>query len=70
MLSGRTARSITRLSITTNSGIKTTVNRWVKSCEYIPKKVRRYIKLMDNDKVSVAEILRVLRRRKKKKFAG
>ncbi|MEL6580798.1 MAG: hypothetical protein AAFQ14_13690 [Cyanobacteria bacterium J06621_12] len=41
-------------------------NHRVKSCEYIPKKMRSQIEQMDNDKVPVTEILRVLRRRKKK----
>lgn len=42
-------------------------NRRVKSSEYIPKKLRSLIEQMDNDKVPVVEILRVLRRRKKKR---
>lgn len=42
-------------------------NRRVKSCEYIPKKLRSQIEQMDNDKVPVAEILRVLRRSQKKR---
>ena len=41
-------------------------NRRVKSCEYIPKKLRGLIEQMDNDKVPVTEILKVLRRKKKK----
>ena len=41
-------------------------NRRVKSSEYIPKKLRSQIEQMDNDKVPVAKILRVLRRKKKR----
>ena len=42
-------------------------NRRVKSSEYIPKKLRSRIEKMDNDKVPVVEILKVLRNRSKRK---
>ncbi|MDJ0904108.1 MAG: hypothetical protein QNJ55_35505 [Xenococcus sp. MO_188.B8] len=42
-------------------------NRRVKSCEYIPLKMRSQIEQMNNDKVPVTEILKVLRRRSKRK---
>lgn len=41
-------------------------NRRVKSCEYIPKKLRSLIEQMNDEKVPVEEILKVLRRRKKR----
>lgn len=40
-------------------------NRQVKSCEYIPKKMRSLIEKMNDEKAPVEEILRVLRDRKK-----
>ena len=42
-------------------------DRLSKKSKYIPKKLRSQIEQMDNDKVPVAEILRVLRNRSKKK---
>lgn len=41
-------------------------DRITKRSRYIPKKLRSQIEQMDNDKVPVAEILKVLRRRKKR----
>ena len=42
-------------------------NRLVKSCEYIPKRMRSQIEKMNDEKVPVEEILKVLRNRSKRK---
>ena len=42
-------------------------DRLIKSCEYIPKRMRSSIEKMNNEKVPVAEILKVLRNRSKRK---
>nr|MDJ0596171.1 hypothetical protein [Pleurocapsa sp. MO_226.B13] len=42
-------------------------NCLIKSCEYIPKRMRSLIERMNNEKVPVAEILKVLKNRSKRK---
>ena len=42
-------------------------NRLIKSCEYIPKRMRSRIERMNKEKAPVAEILKILRNRSKRK---